>query len=73
MYSNFLLFAATFFNLQPLYFICSNFLICSMSLVGYGEAKDNSMFKVADLQLEKNLLFAKICIRDIYVVLLSPQ
>ena len=31
------------------------------------------MNKVADLQLEKNLLFAKICIRDIFVVLLSPQ
>ena len=32
---NFVLFAATFFNLQQLYFICSNFLICSMSFVGH--------------------------------------
>ena len=47
--SNFILFAATFFNLQQhlfhlqqrflicsnIYFICSNFLICSISLVGH--------------------------------------
>ena len=32
---NFILFAATFFNLQQLYFISSNFLICSMSFVGH--------------------------------------
>ena len=32
---NFILFAATFFNLRQLYFICSNFLICSISFVGH--------------------------------------
>ena len=32
---NYFLFAATLFNLQQLYFICSNFFICSMSPVGH--------------------------------------
>ena len=32
---NIILFEATFSNLQQLYFTCSNFLICSMSLVGH--------------------------------------
>ena len=33
--SNYFKFAATLFNLQQLYFICSNSLICIMSLAGH--------------------------------------
>ena len=33
--SNYFKFAATLFNLQQLYFICTNFTICNMSLVGH--------------------------------------
>ena len=48
--SNFVLFAATFLNLQQLDFICSNFLICSMSLVGHCKIELGFLFSSTRLK-----------------------
>ena len=50
--SNSFKFAATLLNLQLLYFICSNFLICSMSLVGHRMLKVDR-FSFGDASMAK--------------------